>query len=102
MMAIYIAGPMSGLPDANRPAFHSVAADLQSRGYTILNPAILPDGLSQAQYMDICFAMLRSADCIYLLEGWEHSAGARAENALAEKLELEIVFQEEYFRGLHP
>lgn len=40
-------------------------------------------------------SMLRCADAIYMLEGWEHSAGARAENALAEKLEMEIIFQEE-------
>ncbi|GAB7445300.1 hypothetical protein OUHCRE11_44740 [Enterobacter asburiae] len=45
--------------------------------------------------MDICLSMLRCADAIYMLEGWEHSAGARAENALAEKLEMEIIFQEE-------
>lgn len=43
--------------------------------------------------MDICLSMLRCADAIYMLEGWEHSAGARAENATAEKLEMEIIFQ---------
>lgn len=94
-MKIYIAGPMSGLVEFNRPAFMFTAAKLTGRGHTALNPAILPDGLSQAEYMDICLAMLRCADAIYMLEGWEHSAGARAENALAEKLEMEIIFQEE-------
>ena len=94
-MKIYIAGPMSGLPDFNRAAFNHAHVLLGSKGHIILNPALLPDGLSQAEYMDICLAMLRCADGIYMLEGWEHSAGARAENALAEKLELEILFQEE-------
>lgn len=94
-MKIYIAGPMSGLPDFNRAAFNHAHVLLGSKGHIILNPALLPDGLSQAEYMDICLAMLRCADGIYMLEGWEHSSGARAENALAEKLELEILFQEE-------
>lgn len=94
-MKIYIAGPMSGLIEFNRPAFMFTAEKLTGRGHTALNPAILPDGLLQAEYMDICLAMLRCADAIYMLEGWEHSAGARAENALAEKLEMEIIFQEE-------
>lgn len=94
-MKIYIAGPMSGLVEFNRPAFMFTAAKLTGRGHTALNPAILPDGLSQAEYMDICLAMLRCADAIFMLRGWEKSAGARAENALAEKLEMEIIFQEE-------
>ncbi|HCM9689262.1 TPA: DUF4406 domain-containing protein, partial [Enterobacter cloacae subsp. cloacae] len=46
-------------------------------------------------YMDICLAMIRCADAVFMLRGWEKSAGARAENALAEKLEMEIIFQEE-------
>lgn len=92
-MITYIAGPMSGLPDFNRAAFHEAAAKLAERGRTVLNPAALPDGLSERAYMDIGIAMLRSADAIYLLDGWEQSAGARAEAALAEKLGLRICYQ---------
>lgn len=94
-MKVYIAGPMSGLPDFNRAAFNHAHVFLGARGYVVLNPALLPDRLTQKEYMDICLAMIRCADAIYMLEGWEHSAGARAENALAEKLEMEIIFQEE-------
>ena len=57
MSKIYIAGPMSGLPGFNRPAFHRAAAHIVRRGNVALNPAILPDGLEQAEYMDICLAM---------------------------------------------
>lgn len=69
-MKIYIAGPMSGLIEFNRPAFMFTAAKLTARGHVALNPAVLPDGLTQAQYMDICLAMLRCAYAIYLLDGW--------------------------------
>ncbi|WP_312227582.1 DUF4406 domain-containing protein [Pseudescherichia sp.] len=93
-MRIYIAGPMSGLSDYNRPAFWFMDMTLSAKGHTVLNPASLPDGLTQPQYMDICLAMLRCAEAIYLLRGWEESAGAVAEKALAEKLQLEIIYQD--------
>ena len=64
MAKIYIAGPMSGLPGFNRQAFNRAAGHVVRRGNVALNPAILPDGLEQAEYMDICFAMLRCADGI--------------------------------------
>lgn len=90
---IYIAGPMTGIPEFNRPEFFKAEAQLIEKGYITLNPAQLPGGLTDAQYMDICCAMLRAVDAIYMLEGWERSAGARAEKALAEKLEISIQFQ---------
>ncbi|TNL09061.1 nucleoside 2-deoxyribosyltransferase [Kosakonia cowanii] len=92
-MKVYIAGPMSGFDQFNRPAFHAAESNLREHGNVVLNPATLPDGLSQVQYMDICLAMLRCADAVYMLAGWENSAGARAEHALAEKLELLRFYQ---------
>ncbi|EOV0796590.1 DUF4406 domain-containing protein [Yersinia enterocolitica] len=92
-MKTYIAGPMTGLPDFNRAAFNAAAKEIAASGHVPLNPAILPDGLSQPDYMCICMAMLQRADAIYMLGGWQSSAGARAEYALAEKLGMEIIFQ---------
>ncbi|NTZ40683.1 DUF4406 domain-containing protein [Enterobacter sp. JMULE2] len=89
-MIVYIAGPMSGLENFNRPAFHLAAEKLSRQGYTVLNPAVLPDGLTQPQYMNVCISMLQCADEIYLLEGWKESEGARAEHALAVKLGLTV------------
>ncbi|SCC35212.1 DUF4406 domain-containing protein [Kosakonia oryziphila] len=90
-MKIFISGPMTGLPHFNRPAFHEASLLLGSQGHIALNPATLPDGLSEKEYMDICLSMLRCADAIYLLDGWKLSAGARVEHALAEKLALLII-----------
>lgn len=92
-MKIYIAGPMSGLAEFNRHAFHSAHIELTDQGHTVLSPAVLPDGLEQYEYMDICLAMLRCVDCIYMLKGWEDSLGAKAEHALADKLGLQIEYQ---------
>ena len=37
--AVYLSGPMTGLPDFNRPAFHAAAAALRAQGYVVINPA---------------------------------------------------------------
>lgn len=54
-MTYYIAGPMTGRTNCNRNAFLQVEMDLRDMNATVLNPAQLPPGLSQAEYMDICF-----------------------------------------------
>lgn len=92
-MKVYIAGPMTGLPQFNRPAFHQAALNLSFEHHVPLNPAILPDGLTEADYMAVGITMLQRADAIFLLTGWQFSAGARAEHALALKLGLEIIEQ---------
>ncbi|ELG9743281.1 DUF4406 domain-containing protein [Salmonella enterica subsp. enterica serovar Newport] len=71
-MKIYIAGPMTGREKFNRDAFNKEADRLMKHGHTVLNPASLPDGLAQREYMDICFAMLRCADAIMMLPGCRH------------------------------
>ena len=43
-LKIYCAGPMTGLPELNFPAFHAEAARLRAFGYEVINPAeINPD-----------------------------------------------------------
>ena len=90
-MKVYVAGPMTGLPNFNRDNFFRVADEIKLEGHVVLNPAILPDGLTQKEYMSICIPMAAMCDAIYLLEGWKNSPGARAEVAMAEKLGLEII-----------
>ncbi len=91
---VYIAGPMSGLTGENRPAFFKAADLLNHPSFNniVLNPAILPDGLSQSEYMAICMPMVMMADTVLMLEGWEHSEGATAEFTLAKKLGKQVRF----------
>ncbi|HAW1332710.1 TPA: DUF4406 domain-containing protein [Escherichia coli] len=89
-MKIYIAGPMTGYENFNRDAFNKEAERLSRHGHSVLNPATLPNGLTQREYMDICFAMLRCADAILMLPGWKASAGATAEYHYAYKMEIPV------------
>lgn len=90
---IYIAGPMTGLPDFNKPAFHSKAQELEQEGFTVLNPAVLPDGLEHHEYMQICIPMVIVSDEIYMLEGWEQSKGVRMEHEHALDMGLSVTYQ---------
>ncbi|MFM1688120.1 DUF4406 domain-containing protein [Aeromonas salmonicida] len=82
---IYIAGPMSGIADCNRPAFHAEALHQQQKGHVVLNPATLPDGLTQHEYIQLCCPMVMMADEVIMLPNWINSQGATAEFNLALK-----------------
>lgn len=77
---VYIAGPMSGLPNYNREAFFREAEKLRQLGAIVLNPAHAPDGLrSHDSYMRIALAMLGEADCMVVLPNWKNSKGVAME-----------------------
>ncbi|CUZ68090.1 DUF4406 domain-containing protein [Serratia ureilytica] len=90
---IFISGPMTGIENYNRDAFHHEASQLRHIGFTVLNPAIFPDGLEHHQYLAMTLVMLEQADAIYLLDGWENSVGAKAEVIRARELNLMFLGQ---------
>lgn len=79
-MKIHIAGKITGDPKY-RDRFRDEAERLEGLGHIVLNPAELPEGMSKAEYMRICFAMIDCADTVFLLPGWQGSPGARLEQA---------------------
>ncbi|HDT2145345.1 TPA: DUF4406 domain-containing protein [Enterobacter roggenkampii] len=91
---VFITGPMTGYHNFNRDEFNTEARILEERGFTVLNPAILPDGLRHDQYLQITLAMLEQADAVFLLNGWENSVGATREFDRADELGLLFLYQD--------
>jgi hypothetical protein len=93
-MLIYLAGPMSGLPDWNYPAFHKAAAELRAAGHTVINPAEVNPDTTQPweSCLRACLAEVVKCDTIALLPGWEHSRGAKLEAYVAEQLKMPRMF----------
>lgn len=89
----YVAGPMSGLPALNYPAFHAAAAKLRAEGHHVENPAENPQPPcgTWAGWMRMAIRQLSHCDAVLLLPGWENSKGARLEAVIARNLELHIV-----------
>lgn len=104
-MTIYIAGPMTGYPDHNRPAFHEAAAairEVKGMDWPITNPAEveLPDGATWDDYMRIAVGVIaREVTEMVTLPGWECSRGARIEVDLAHALGITVLPLDVYLRG---
>lgn len=93
MKKIYIAGPMSGLPALNYPAFHAKAIELRAAGHHVENPAENPEPHcgSWLGYMRMALVQIARCDAVVMLPGWKKSRGARIEHQLASSLGLEVI-----------
>jgi hypothetical protein len=89
---IYISGPVTGIPNENRPAF--TAAELQLRGaaFAVVNPLTLPHRHDKtwASYMRECIPAMLSCESVALLPGWQLSRGAIVERDLAVTLGMDV------------
>lgn len=91
-MRLYIAGPMSNLPDFNYPAFFKAAEQLRAAGYEVENPAEnKPEGTaSWLAFMRMSLVQISKVDGIALLPGHHNSRGARIEAQLGDDLGLDV------------
>lgn len=101
---LYLAGPMSNIPQLNFPLFHAEADRLRMLGYDIVNPAEINGGADEltatasmtpaqlaVHWLDCMRADVKQlVDCdgVALLPGWQHSRGVTVECELAKGLGL--------------
>lgn len=102
----YIAGPMTGLPLFNAPAFDRKAAELRARGLVVHSPAEIArsfglqlenprcledQGVLLSELVRADLAALAEATELHLLPGWEGSKGTRLEVQFALAMDVLIV-----------
>lgn len=80
---LYIAGPMSGLPELNYPAFHAAEELLTRAGYAVHNPARSGELGGYLNLLRDDLRALLDCDGVAVLPQWEHSLGARNEVTVA-------------------
>ena len=86
-MTIYLAGPMRGYPAGNATAFAYWTARLRELGHEVLDPAAheLTLGYDPGTrpirdcLLDDMSYILREADAVVVLDGWERSRDALVE-----------------------
>lgn len=90
---IYIAGPMSGLPEFNRPTFMQVAKLLRERGHFVMNPAENPAPASGSwdDWMRLAIGQLIQCEAVAVLPNWEASNGASLEVTIAHRLRMPVL-----------
>jgi hypothetical protein len=94
VMRVYIAGPMTGLPEFNFPAFNAMAEVLRADGWHVENPAEHGhvDGADWGDYLRYDISRLSTCSAMMLLPGWSSSRGARLEVSIAKELGHEILY----------
>jgi hypothetical protein len=107
MAKVYIAGPMTGYPEFNYPAFHAAAEKLRKMGFEVVSPAELnpiePDLKVDEEYHARLYpfylkrdiAALLECDHVCLLDGWDKSKGATLEHQIAWTLGMQIITLEQ-------
>ncbi|MGA0610530.1 DUF4406 domain-containing protein [Caldimonas sp. KR1-144] len=98
MPKIYLAGPMTGLPELNFPSFNHFASVLRAIGHEVVNPAEI-NGLATEKSWQECMRddirELVGCDAIALLPGWQRSTGANLELHIAHRLGMDVLFVEQ-------
>lgn len=96
MKKVYISGAIAHLdPKERMEAFNHAARYLSLKGYEPVNP--FDNGLPQPgdwrEHMRVDIRMLLDCDCIYMLQGWELSKGAKLELDVASSCGIQVMFE---------
>ena len=86
----YISGAITHDPNYIQK-FADAEMVLKHIGYVVLNPTILPLGLTYEEYMAIDLRMVEAADTLVMLPDWRWSPGAAREHDHASKLLKRII-----------
>ncbi len=99
---VYISGPISGHDkEESKARFQRAEYELISKGYEVFNPMMngLPFNAPTSKHMLVDLNELtrvdKPYDVIYLMKGWNHSAGCWTEFKVALAIGLEVLAEQD-------
>lgn len=93
---VYIAGPMTGYPLFNFPAFDAATEEWREAGWDVVNPAEEqrkrgePVDLPWSHYLRHDIRHVSTCDAVAFLPGWRDSKGATLEHHIASSLGMDL------------
>lgn len=94
MKKIYLSGPMSGLPELNRPRFNREARRLRRAGHKVINPPELdrlePKRTWEGNLRRDLRILVDQCDRVATLPNWKRSRGATLEVYVARALFIPV------------
>lgn len=92
----YISGKITGLPLSEaRELFNQASEFVKTMGLIPVNPMDLSpfiEGKTWSEYMLEDIKLLLGCENIFMIPNWRESKGARIEHAIAEELNLFIIY----------
>ena len=95
-MKVYISGPIATLPlDIALNAFQMAEDYLEQCGHEVVNPCKIPPlpgtwGVEWHTFLRKDIRAMMDCDAIFMLGGWQQSAGAQLERDIALRLNFKI------------
>lgn len=103
-LKVYISGSISADPNYKQKfeeatqRIRNATERIEDLETIVLNPAVLPDGLTVEDYMMIDLQILRSADILVLLPDWFISTGAKLEKLFCQYIGKTTMTMDEFER----
>lgn len=96
MMKIYLAGPITGLPNGNKQTFKRIQEELEKKGHKVINPHELftQDEIEKFKHNDFmrrCIPEVCNADMVVTLPEWMESKGASQEVDIARMFDIPVI-----------
>lgn len=90
---VYIAGPMTGFPDHNFPAFFDAEAKLKELGFEVVNPASFGEcpELNWVACLKRDLPLMWECNAVIALDQCWRSKGARLEQHVANELGIAVI-----------
>ena len=105
VMDLYVAGPMSGMPESNYPAFNEAAQRLRDVGYNVVNPAEVSlereEGVHYVDFLREDLVQMLTCRGIAVLPDWWKSTGARNEVNVGGLLKMPVRTVAEWLERSH-